>query len=167
MKLNKGFTLIELLVVIAIIGILSSIVLASLSTARSKGTAAKVAGELSSMRSQAEIYYGNQSPNSYGPVITKATVCSTSGSNLLSTGNSGIGTLLNDVAGINGSTTTITTCAVGGTSETNASSWAVATVDPSTSGTFYCVDSSGVSKRSAKTDAQAAVTQTTTAASCS
>lgn len=56
---TKGFTLIELLVVIAIIGILSSVVLASLNTARDKGKDAAAKAELSAMRAEAEILYDN------------------------------------------------------------------------------------------------------------
>ena len=57
MNKNKGFTLIELLVVIAIIGILSSVVLASLSNARDKGKDASVRAQLASMKAQAELFY--------------------------------------------------------------------------------------------------------------
>ncbi len=61
MKLNyqKGFTLIELLVVIAIIGILSSVVLASLNSARDKGADAAIKGNLNNIRAQAELVYDN------------------------------------------------------------------------------------------------------------
>jgi len=54
---QKGFTLVELLVVIAILGILSSIVLASLNSSRSKGITAAMQKELSDMRSAAELVY--------------------------------------------------------------------------------------------------------------
>ena len=54
---KRGFTLIELLVVIAIIGILASVVLASLNTARDKGADAAVKANLNGMRAQAELFY--------------------------------------------------------------------------------------------------------------
>ena len=55
--LKRGFTLIELLVVIAIIGILASVVLASLNSARDKGTDAANKSNLNNIRAQAEIIY--------------------------------------------------------------------------------------------------------------
>lgn len=63
---QSGFTLIELLVVIAIIGILSSVVLASLSTARNKGKDAAIRSELNSLRSQVELAYDTLGAT-YGP----------------------------------------------------------------------------------------------------
>ncbi len=72
---QKGFTLIELLVVIAIIGILASVVLASLNTARKKGADAKIKSELVNARTQAELYY-NTNQFSYGGICSDSTFIS-------------------------------------------------------------------------------------------
>lgn len=55
MNSRRGFTLIELLVVIAIIGILSSVVLASLNSARDKARYARVFSDLRQIALAAEL----------------------------------------------------------------------------------------------------------------
>ena len=56
-KSYRGFTLIELLVVIAIIGILSSIVLASLNTARQKSRDARRVADIKQIQLAMQLYY--------------------------------------------------------------------------------------------------------------
>lgn len=65
LRKNKGFTLIELLVVIAIIGILASIVLASLNSARQKSRDAKRMADLQQIKLALELYF--DANNTYPP----------------------------------------------------------------------------------------------------
>lgn len=73
MKRPRGFTLIELLVVIAIIGLLSSIVLASLNTARQKGQIGAVQETLHSFAIAFELYLSSHS--TYPPNADNCTSC--------------------------------------------------------------------------------------------
>lgn len=74
LKDSKGFTLIELLVVIAIIGMLSSVVLSSLNTARKKSRDARRLADFKQLQTALELYY---SDNVAYPVSTSQANAST------------------------------------------------------------------------------------------
>ncbi len=72
MHKKKGFTLIELLVVIAIIGILSSVVLASLNSAREKARDGKRISDVKQIQLALELYFDDF--GGYPTALTTATM---------------------------------------------------------------------------------------------
>lgn len=72
---QHGFTLIELLVVIAIIGILSSVVLASLNSARTGARDAKRMGDIKQLQIALELYYATHSQYPRNPAGPACSTC--------------------------------------------------------------------------------------------
>lgn len=148
-RFQKGFTLIELLVVIAIIGILSSIVLASLSSARTKGDDAAIQGNLNNMRTQAELFYANSTTSNYGTVgtISPASlvgVCNPATGGIFAA--SGTGTVGAMITATKARSATVN-CSVLPTTG-SMTSWAVEAQLKSSS-SYFCVDSSGAATTTA------------------
>lgn len=130
----KGFTLIELLVVIAIIGILSAVVLASLNTARDKGSDAAVISDMDGIRTQAAIY--SSTNGNYGTNQSVESNCSATDNLFNDT------TVKNQVAAIlksNNNGSVVCNVAAKGVS------YAISAQLVADSTKYFCVDSTGVS----------------------
>ena len=137
---QNGFTLIELLVVIAIIGVLSAVVLASLSTARDKGNDAGVKSNLGSVQTQAAIFDSDR--RTYGTFDNgsgAATACPTPGTSGTS--------FFHDVTVENAIASALKDGGTGGTAMCLATdtNYAVAVTRPSSAtsspSTYWCIDS--------------------------
>lgn len=132
---TKGFTLIELLVVIAIIGLLSSVILASLSAARAKGQDATIKSSLSGMRTQAGLYYDAANGSFAG-------VCANTTTNGVKTPYTMM-VAAAEAAGLAGFTRDGVGDSVTAVCNDASTGWAAQVPLTQTPNTWFCVDSAG------------------------
>lgn len=133
-RFSKGFTLIELLVVIAIIGLLSSVVLASLSSARTTSRAAAVKASMKQIQSQMEVL--RNVTTAYGNIDTQGAniTCTVAGP----LADPKIVQIRADIVAKGG---TNIACGSNVAAPGNDTAWAIGVTLPG--GGSWCVDSSG------------------------
>ncbi len=136
-KKNAGFTLIELMVVISIIGVLSAIVLASMTAARNKGANAAVKADLNGVIKQAEIYFYAHS-NAYGTAAPSNTDCGVAANQVGVFADTNISAALVAAKSAEGGTALYCTMPATGT--------AYAVAVPLKGGGYWCVDSTGIAR---------------------
>jgi prepilin-type N-terminal cleavage/methylation domain-containing protein len=136
---RKGFTLIELLVVIAIIGILSAVVISSLSGARGQGTEKATLVNLNTIRNQAEIYLNTTGAGKYyvTPIGSEAQNCEAFTSYPLVFSDPKVLQALNAERELAGGSWDDVVCAL----SWGGASYAVAVRSNNLSTTWYCLDS--------------------------
>ena len=145
---KKGFTLIELLVVIAIIGILSSVVLASLNSGRAKASDASVKANLSGIRANAELQYDTM----LGCYSNTGTACSATTPAAVAVGVCPVSASTTSIFGFPGIAAQIAAAKASGSGFSSCSStvggtaYAVVSQYRSDVLKAWCIDSSGASK---------------------
>ncbi len=124
MNKQKGFTIIELIVVIAIIAVLAGIVLVNVTQYINKGKAAAIQGNLSTLLTNAAVYYDTPD-NTYTGLAFCATATSI-------------------VTAVNGAGGTLT-CYGAASTDTNPQAWCGVVPTMPSGGTYssYCVDNTG------------------------
>ena len=151
MEKNKvsGFTLIEIVVVVAIIGVLTTIILASLNKARTGGVDGAVKSNMRNALNQAEIAYGTRTANkdSYTSICTNGILPS-------ETTVRGIGSMVLSAAKANGissfasnGTGTGTTATCNNTVATAYAAEVPLSGSTNASPVMWCIDSTGKNKQ--------------------
>jgi prepilin-type N-terminal cleavage/methylation domain-containing protein len=149
-RFTRGFTLIELLVVIAIIGILASVVLVSLQSARKKGNDSRVMSDVQQMRMQLESDYTNGVYAITCPASVAFCSITNDAAGAASGGtwgtNANYVTLAKDAYGQNGSGLIVTaksTSTAGASPVTAFAVYGALPSSPSGALKYFCIDSTG------------------------